>query len=992
MAEYIQSDKLKWVGFEGVEWEVHKFGGTSVASAECFNMVADIVEAQIGFSTENGDVSSAERRTAVVLSAMGGKPKVTDLLLSTVKAAAARESEEVDSILDMILKKHFDCIDSLPLASYEVPDPKNNDAWTDAASLIKKRLTSDIRDLKDILKTVSLMKWQASRISELVSGYGELWSTQILAMLLSSRAARNADTSHHRFAYIDARRVIIIEEEAVQNGAVSWEMSKEYLNNVYKEECEYQLQMESKMGSNKNIQVHLVVTGYVASNTEGVATTLQRDGSDYSAAIMGRLLEAHSINIWTDVDGVLSADPRRVPTAFPIPEVSYNEAMELAYFGAKVIHPKTMTPAIMSSPQIPIYIKNTFYPLNAGTRIYITSTTHNDGERCVCGFSTVEDMALINVEGSGMVGVKGVANRLFGALEHSGVNVVLISQASSEHSITFATKSENALKAKVAIEETFAKEIRQQHINEIAITTSCAIIAAVGDGMSAVAGVAGRFFSALGNSEINVLGIAQGSSERNISAVIKMEDSTRALRAVHAAFRLSNVNVRVGIVGMNDIGKSLLGLLHKQHGKLRETFDINLQICAILNDSSSSEVITLQNSHNEDESIDPQSYQKAINKEENGSKPKTSSLKGGIAAMTKYVKSEECAHAVIIDCTGDKEVGKFHPIWLDANVHVITANNSALSGPRSLRTDIRIAETKNGKLSANYLPEVTVGGALPVLNTLKNLLTSGDKIKRVSGIFSTSLSYIMHRIAPPPGFAETCAFDEFNTNPMLAASKNSTEACTFSQAVDEARALGLMEENPLKDLSNEYTARCLMVIAKELGMDKDYDTEQIQLMSDMLMVDVEKQEGKGAVKMKLSDLVSYDDVHTKLDALMERRVSSAREKGCVPRHISTIDVKTGKIEVSIVDVPFTHIYATTPPSCECVRFFTENLKEFPLVVQVSIYLDSFPMEEPSSIIFWMFIETIIKNLFSTSLVTSHNRDLLQVLTPQQVLFWQSCCD
>jgi aspartokinase/homoserine dehydrogenase 1 len=329
---------------------------------------------------------------------------------------------------------------------------------------------------------------------------------------------------------------------------VCWDISGEKLKEIYEQEI-------VPDGS----KLHFVITGYVASNTDGVATTLQRDGSDYSAAIMGKLLQSRSVTIWTDVDGVLSADPRRVPDAFVIPEVSYNEAMELAYFGAKVIHPKTMQPCISSSPQIPLLIRNTFNPAFRGTRIFTTSTTQTDREKSVCGFSSIENMALINVEGSGLIGVPGVAKRLFGTLESVGVNVVLISQASSEHSITFATVETQADLAKEAIEEEFEKELKQARISQVEVQAPCSIIAAVGDGMKHVAGVSGRFFSALGDAKINILAISQGCSERNISAVVFTSESTRALRAVHAAFRLSHTTVRIGLVGKSNVFFTLRG-------------------------------------------------------------------------------------------------------------------------------------------------------------------------------------------------------------------------------------------------------------------------------------------------------------------------------------------------------------------------------------------------------------------------------------------------
>lgn len=313
-------------GFSDHCWVVHKFGGTSVADAACYLQVAAILESVLGVETHR----SPQPSLAVVVSAMGGKPKVTDLLLDAVKYASERNEEQVESVLKHVYDKHHTCLKAL----FE-PEQQLR---------LLSVLEQDLTDIRDILKTVSLMKWQAQRISELVSGYGELWSAQILCALLAVRSGeRNERNKHlsttsleetssvfrnHNFVYLDARLVITIDEEAIQDGAVVWDVSMQKITNVYEQQVQ--------TIHDKSTVLHLVITGYVASNTNGVATTLQRDGSDYSAAIMGRLLQANSICIWTDVDGVLSADPRRVPLAQVIPEVSYNEAMELAYFGAKV--------------------------------------------------------------------------------------------------------------------------------------------------------------------------------------------------------------------------------------------------------------------------------------------------------------------------------------------------------------------------------------------------------------------------------------------------------------------------------------------------------------------------------------------------------------------------------------------------------------------------------------------------------------------------------
>jgi Aspartokinases len=314
--------------------------------AECFLQVASIVEEQLGLidNTENPEMSSSCSfccYLAVVVSAMGGKPKVTDLLLESVTAASLRDEQRVQQVLDLILSKHDDCLDALEIIQ------------KDRRLELKHRIRKDIDDIRDILKTVSLMKWKAERISELVSGYGETWSAQILNELLMERSRQRKDVGgvgggnaflQHFFRYIDARRVITIDEDAIENGAVCWDISREKLKQVYQEEYAQVCDLYGlEKGENSQIQMHFVITGYVASNTDGVATTLQRDGSDYSASIMGRLLQSTNITIWTDVDGVLSADPRRVPDSYVLPEVSFNEAMELAYFGAKVIHPKTVS-------------------------------------------------------------------------------------------------------------------------------------------------------------------------------------------------------------------------------------------------------------------------------------------------------------------------------------------------------------------------------------------------------------------------------------------------------------------------------------------------------------------------------------------------------------------------------------------------------------------------------------------------------------------------
>lgn len=450
-------------------------------------------------------------------------------------------------------------------------------------------------------------------------------------------------------------------------------------------------------------------------------------------------------------------------------------------------------------------------------------------------------------------------------------------------------------------------------------------------------GVAGRFFSALGEAKINVLAISQGSSERNISAVVFQSESTRALRAVHAAFRLSHTTVRVGIVGMNEIGVSLLKLLEKQRNKLRGSFEIELQVSAVLQDAHSSSLVALKKNPMGDglesitssvyDSLTGGSFLLGTSAASVSFKDSTSNIAqvqpGGLDRLNDYVFSEDFANTVIFDCTSDDSVGKKHIDWLKQGINVVTANASALAGDLEIREEIKKIEREK---KSSYLREVTVGGGLPVISTLRDLLNSGDQIRRLDGILSVTMSYVMHRIAPPPGTVDCSNFDEkstkgaYNRDHSVSPSNQGAQSksCSFSQAMKEAAALGLSEEDPTKDINNEYTARCLMVLARELGMDEKYDVKTIQSLSDSLI----QQDGK-----------SYSDIEADLDVAMKIRVEAAAAKGCVPRHVFSMDIKTSEISIKIVDVPQTHVFAVSPPSCECVRFFTRRHKTFPLVIQ-----------------------------------------------------------
>jgi len=489
-------------------WTVHKFGGTSVADASCIRRVADIIGGQ-----RPGNL-------AVVVSAMKG---VTDDLLGLVEKAAKREP--VEATLKALRARHEKANAELLGAA--------------GAKAVMAEFDQDLADIEAILKALTLVRAASNRSRDLVAGYGEIWSARQIAAFFKQELGKARDVM-----LLNARDVLVIEHTEM-GPVTAWDLSRPKLTAAIP----------------KNFSGVAVITGFVASDKDGLPTTLGRNGSDYSASIFGALLDADEVHIWTDVDGVMSGDPRQVPEAKIIDEMSYSEAMELAYFGAKVIHPQTMAPAVGRG--IPLWIRNTFNPTHPGTKI---SASSGSRAAAVKGISGVDKVALVNLEGAGMIGVPGTADRLFGALREAGVSVMLISQGSSEHSICFAVGEDVSDHVRSVVERAFAVELSEGQVQRVGVTKACAIIAVVGDDMAGMPGSAGRFFGTLGLAGINVRAIAQGASERNISAVIDAKDMTRAIRAVHSSFYLSAKTVSIGLLGPGLVGGTLLDQL--AHAKI----------------------------------------------------------------------------------------------------------------------------------------------------------------------------------------------------------------------------------------------------------------------------------------------------------------------------------------------------------------------------------------------------------------------------------------
>lgn len=793
------------------KWLVSKFGGSSLADASCFRRVAEILS------------QDQQHRHAVVVSASKG---ITDILMRCLDLA-----EHAGGNLSEALQPAIDRYTSI---AAELLDENSRAEFVDI-------LNRDGQDLKDILRAISLMRSAASISRDVVSGYGELWSAQLLSRFLVRERGEG------KVRWLDARQVVVIDQHEL-GPMVRWDVSAANLSRELP----------------GNFHGLVVVTGFIASDVNGLQANLGRNGSDYSASIFGALLNAWQITIWTDVDGVMSADPRRVPDASVIDALSYSEAMELSYFGAKVIHPQTMHPAV--DKQIPIVIKNTFNPTAPGTPI-----SAKPGSRGVVkGITAIDGIALINVEGAGMIGVPGTADRLFGGLREAQISVVLISQASSEHSICVAVPEPDAARAAWVIRDAFAAELRGGQIQNVEVNTGNSILAVVGDGMAGAAGVAGKVFSALGRAGVNVRAIAQGSSERNISCVIDSENASRALRAVHASFYLSPQTVSIGLIGPGNVGGVLLDQMSSEFERLRRKLNLDLRVRAI----AGSRVMLL-----EPRACDLSSWRDALGQ------------RGDHLDMDRFVdhvQSDHLPHAVIIDCSASEEIASRYSGWLERGIHVITPNKRASTASMDNYRELDEARRAG---NSRYLYETTVGAGLPIIRTLQDLIQTGDKVKSIEGILSGTLAYL------------------FN---LYDGSK------PFSQLVALARKQGYTEPDPRDDLSGRDVARKLVILAREIGLDLEVSDVKIESLVPDELYDVD-------VETFLRRLADYDEQ-------IATRLEQARKQGKVLRYMARLDGE-GEATVSLESVTQDHAFAGIDLTDNIVKFTTRRYSDNPLIVR-----------------------------------------------------------
>ncbi len=789
-----------------------KFGGSSVGTADSISQVVKIIS----------DTAREEHdRVAVVSSAMQG---ITNML-TELAGTASKSRGDYRGNLAAIEKKHFD-------AAKLLMDVRNQ-------SSVLAELKKMINELEELIHGVYLLRELSLRTMDLVLSFGER-----LSCTLISHYARQEGLDT---VFVDARQLIRTDDrfgKARVNKKITYRQIRDYFK--------------------KHDEIP-IITGFIASNDKGVTTTLGRGGSDYTAALIGAALRADVIEIWTDVDGVMTADPRQVKSAFSLSEMTYEEAMEMSHFGTKVIYPPTLQPAFQE--KIPLVIKNTFNPGFPGTVVHSRT---GDGEYMVKGISSIREISLINLEGSGMVGVAGVSSRLFGALARHHINVILITQASSEHSICFAIRPDDTEAAKSAILEEFETELQAGKVNEPVIDHDMAIVAIIGENMRKIPGISGKMFGALGKNGINVVAIAQGSSERNLSVVIGNADLRKALNTIHQVFFLSDVKVlNVFIVGTGLIGSTLLGQIRKQHKYLEREKMLHINVAGLAN-----------------------SRQMVIDRDGITLDRWREELKKGRKSNTGKFIEEMCAlnasNSIFVDCTASKEVVRHYERVLRNNISITTPNKNAASGDYDIYKKLKQRAFKHG---IKFLFETNVGAGLPVITTLNDLLVSGDKILKIEGVLSGTLSYI---------------FNNFDGTK------------SFSEVVKEARDLGFTEPDPRDDLNGRDVAKKILIMAREVG-------ERMDLPE----VDVESILPESCVHAP--DVETFFEVLSREDDHFEKMRALAAAEGKVLRFIAGLE--NGKATVGLRTVGSDSPFYSLSGSDNMITFVTDRYLERPLVIK-----------------------------------------------------------
>ena len=791
--------------------KVLKFGGTSVANSKNLTNVLKIVQKQ-------------KYPIAIVVSALGG---ITDLLMDMLSLAQSGD-DNYKNHLPLVEKRHLETIKSCVPIQHQ----------SAIISFLKKHLN----ELESRLDAIHLLEEATPKNNAAISAYGELLSSNIIQEIFSFNGIDSV--------LKDSRDLITTLHH---NGreVVEQLTSEDNIKNFFKE----------------NTANVVLLPGFIASNASGETTTLGRGGSDYSAALIASATESEVLEIWTDVSGMYTAHPKIVAQAIPIEKLTYYEAMELSHFGAKVIYPPTLQPII--EKKIPIVIKNTFAPEDAGTLIDDSPAVEN-GE-IVKGISHIDNVALINLEGSGMIGITGFSKRFFEALSDENINVIMITQASSEHSICIGVKEEEALTAKKVIDEKFAFEISINKVAPAIIEKNMVNIAVVGEKMKDHQGISGKLFSSLGVNNINIRAIAQGASERNISIIIDKKNVTKAINTLHESFFEAQIKeLNLFVTGVGNVGSKLLEQIEKQTNYLIENLRLKIRVIAI----SNSKKMVL-----EEEGLDLSNWK---------TKLQESKTNANRDSFFEYAKKLNLRNSIFVDNTASEVIAKEYAQYLNNNIGVVTCNKIAAADELNNYLNLKKISRKFG---SPYLFETNVGAGLPIIDTLNNLIASGDQIIKIQAVLSGSLNFV---------------FNNFKAG------------ASFHDVVLEAQQQGYTEPDPKIDLSGIDVARKILILARESGMSIELD--EIENESFLPQECLDTKDNKSFFK----SLIQYS-------GHFEKMLENAEKEGVKMKYVAQLE--NGKAKVGIQLVKEGHDFYNLEGSDNIILFYTNRYKEQPLIVK-----------------------------------------------------------
>lgn len=791
--------------------KVLKFGGTSVANAQNIRLVLDIV-----INKANED------QLVVVVSAFS---KVTDLLqLASIKAASGDESFK--EIVAEIEKKHLDALKELIPISEQ--------------SSLLSHIKRIVNHLETLLDGCFLLGELSTRTSDTILSFGELLSSYIIAEALKQHLKNSG--------YKDSRELIKTNNN-FGKAAVNFDISNQRIADFF--------------ATNENQVV--VMPGFIASSLDGINTTLGRGGSDYTAAIIAGALNASDLEIWTDVNGMFTANPKIVKQAQPIASISYQEAMELSHFGAKVLYPPTIQPVLRKN--IPIHIKNTFDPKAEGTLIsnQISSNGHP-----VKGISHIDNITLITLEGPGMIGVAGSSKRLFEVLSNESINVIFITQASSEHSICIGILNSDAENAENAINKAFEIEIAQNKIDPCIVEKNLCIIALVGENMKNHQGLSGRMFSTLGKNNVNIRAIAQGASERNISVVINERDVKKALNTLHENFFEENIKqLNLFVMGVGNVGEKFIEQIHQQKKFLKENLKINLRVIALSNS---------RKMYFDEDGISLKEWQFALETGEPADQEK----------FIANVKALNLRNSIFVDITANEAVSKTYEQYLKQSVAVVTCNKIACA---SEYDNYKRLKQLSRQYNAPFLFETNVGAGLPIIDTVKNLIASGDKVNKIQAVLSGSLNFIFNN------------FDENHS---------------FHDVVKEAGVQGFTEPDPKIDLSGIDVARKILILIRESG----YKMEIDEIVNESFM--------PAACLETTTNEAFFESLKTHA-AHFEAIYKEALSKDSRLKYVAQFE--NGKANVGLRFIPKEHPFYNLEGKDNIVLFFTDRYVDQPLLIK-----------------------------------------------------------